>query len=70
MKVILVHNEKGEIISLTVPQLRKGTGVGVQLGAGEALLEVDIPDALATDRLPDLIKGYRVAVAEKKLIHK
>jgi hypothetical protein len=68
MKVIVVHNEQGEIISLTFPQPREGTGVGVQLGQREALLELEVPDTLAKGSLADVLKEYRVAVAEKRLV--
>jgi hypothetical protein len=68
MKAVVVHDERGQIISLTFPQPRAGTGVGVKLRPGEALLELDIPDHLIKGSLADVLKEYRVAVAEKRLV--
>jgi hypothetical protein len=70
MKAIVVHNKKGKIISVTLPQPRKGTGVGVRPGRTEALLELDLPENLAKKSLVDVLKEYRVAVAEKKLVRR
>ncbi len=70
MKAIVVHNKKGKIISLTFPQPREGTGVGVRPGPSEALLELDLPQDLAKKSLVDVLKEYRVAVSEKKLVRR
>jgi hypothetical protein len=68
MKAIVVHRERGQIISLTFPHARLGTGIGVQLAPGETLLELDLPDDFERMHLTAILKEYRVDIEKKELV--
>jgi hypothetical protein len=72
MKVSILHDEKGRILSISRPvDLKRAgskfTSFGMIAGAGQRLTEVDLSEADAARRLTELHSAYRVDIATSKL---
>jgi len=73
MKVIVVHDARGKIVSLArleheITQRDLAVGVGVKPGRGQSVLEVDISGDLAGKPLSEIHNEYQVDLKAKKLV--
>ena len=73
MKASIVHDEHGEIISISkLGNLKeagsKFTNVGMVPGKGQRLVEVDLSGDTEKKSLQDLHRDYRVDIATFKLV--
>ena len=70
MKLIILHNKKGEIVSIT--EVRSGPlpgiGVGVIPPAEHSVLELEKTGELEGRNLRDIHKEYIVDMTSKKLV--
>jgi hypothetical protein len=85
MKIIVLHDDQGNILSLGIPGSEFGQGISMEVDKGQQVAEVDLPDLTenvidgkgATNeaslrRLSDVLENHRLEIASKypKLVHK
>ncbi len=72
MKLIVVHDSKGNIVSLarveTEAKGRVQAAAGLRPGRGHSLLEVDLTSELAGRSLGEIHEGYRLDAKAKQLV--
>lgn len=74
MKLFVVHNARGKIVSLArpEPQQKRTDGVdvggGLRPGRGQTILELDVEDDLARKPLGSIQDEYLVDVKAKNLV--
>ncbi len=68
MKVIVVHDANGRIISITQVNADSKQGVGVAAEAGEVVTELELPAEVARKPLLDLHKEYVIDPQARKLV--
>jgi hypothetical protein len=71
MKLVVVHDAQGEIVSVARAEPAPGDGPEGGVGAwperGERVLELDVPDELATLAPTEIAAQYRVDTKAGKL---
>jgi hypothetical protein len=70
MKVSIVHDDQGAIISITHVNPAAVGGVTVVAGAGQSVVDLELGKEYADQTLLDLHMGYRVDKAGPKLVAK
>jgi hypothetical protein len=73
MRVSILHDEHGRILSISKPvDLKRAgskfTSFGMVPGAGQRLIEVDLSEDDAARPLHEIHSAYRVDVASSKLV--
>jgi hypothetical protein len=72
MKLLVLHDGKGRILSLGKPELdsRVGFTTGIRPQKGQQLLEVELPKELEGMDLAELHRRYRIDSPSKSLMPK
>jgi hypothetical protein len=72
MKLLVLHDGKGRILSLGKPELdsRVGFTTGIRPQKGQQLLEIELPEELQALSLAELERRYRIDFPSKSLMPK
>ena len=72
MKLIVVHDSKGSIVSVARAELdgrgKLQAAAGLRAGRGQTVLEFDVASELGHKPLSEIHEAYRVDVKAKKLV--